>query len=277
MRKPRIKPTFSAEHLRYLKKLRLKKCGVLGAQIGVLAIFLLLWEVLTVCGAVDAFFVSSPSRIVRTIGALSASGELWLHMGITLYECALGFAITTVIGLITAVLLWWNETFRKICEPYIVVLNSLPKIALGPIIIVWVGIGTEAIVMMSILISVVVTVIAMLNGFLACDSDKILLMRSMGANKWQILFKLVLPNAVPDLIAAMKMNMGLSWVGTIMGEYLASKAGLGYLIVYGGQVFRLDLVMCATVLLCIMATVMYAAIAFIEKRIKKKRGSIASR
>ena len=134
-------------------------------------------------------------------------------------------------------------------EPYVVVLNALPKIALGPIIIIWVGAGKGAIIVMAILISVVVTIINILNGFLSVDKDKILLMRTLSASRAQILFKLVLPSNVSSIIASLKVNVGMAWVGTIMGEYLVSREGLGYLIVYGGQVFKLDLVMASVAIL----------------------------
>ena len=207
--------------------------------------------------------------MVKTIITLAKDGSLLLHMWTTLYEALLGFLIATVIGTIVAILLWWNETIYRILDPYIVVLNSLPKIALGPILIIWIGVGTKAIVAMDVLIMVVITTLSMLNAFRACDQNKILLLRSMGASKFQILTKLILPNSLCDFISVLKINVGLTWVGTIMGEYLVSKAGLGYLIVYGGQIFNLDLVMASTLLLCIMAGVMYLIVALIEKKVSK--------
>ena len=167
-------------------------------------------------------------------------------------------------------MLWRFVKLRRVLEPYIVVLNALPKIALGPIIIIWVGAGAQAIIVMTVLICIIVTVISVLNGFMAVDEGKILLMRSMGATKLQILTKLILPANVPALVNMLKINVGLAWVGTIMGEYLVSTAGLGYLIIYGSQVFKMDLVMASTVILCILATVMYLGVAAIE-RVTKKR------
>ena len=155
-------------------------------------------------------------------------------------------------------------------EPYIVVLNSLPKIALGPVLIVWFGTGSAAIVFMTVLVGIIVATLNMLSGFLATDKNKILLLESMGASKWQILTKLVLPSALPDFISMLKVCVGMAWIGSIMGEYIVSKAGLGYLIVYGGQVFRLDLVMAATVILCILAAGMYAPVALAERILVKK-------
>ena len=192
-------------------------------------------------------------------------------MGITLYETVLGFIIATVLGTLIAIVLWWSDTLRRILDPYIVVLNSLPKIALGPLIIIWVGAGIQSIVTICVLILIIVTIISMLNTFRECDEEKILLMRSMGANKFQILWKLILPASIPGFVSVLKINVGMSWVGSIIGEYLVSSAGLGYLIVYGSQVFKLDLVMASTILLCVLASLMYLVVALIEKLITKHR------
>ena len=197
--------------------------------------------------------------------------DLFRHMGITLLECICGFILATLLGTFIAILLWWSHTLRRVLEPYIVVLNALPKIALGPVIIIWMGAGYKAIIAMTVLICIIVTIMSVLGGFLEFDEDKILLMRSMGANKWQILWKLLLPASLPNLISVLKINVGLAWVGVIMGEYLVSSAGLGYLIIYGGQIFKLDLVMTSTLILCLLAAVMYGAVAMLERYIKKRR------
>ena len=265
------KPTFSKEYKVFVRKNIWNKVLIVAIQIVLLVLLIALWEILARTGVINAFITSSPSRIWATIKDLIQGGTLFHHIGVTLYEATLGFLIATFSGTFIAIILWWNETIRKVLDPYIVVLNSLPKIALGPILIVWVGVGTKAIVAMDILIMIVITIISMLNAFTACDQGKIMLMKSMRANKFQILFKLILPNALCDFISVLKINVGLTWVGTIMGEYLASKAGLGYLIVYGGQVFKLDLVMASTVILCVLAALMYFIVAFIEKRAYKHR------
>ncbi len=265
-----LKENYSNEHNLYLKKLRNKSLIVKGSQVGLLIIFIGLWELLAQVGAINSFITSSPSKIVKTIGELWASGELFTHMGVTLFETIVGFLLASFLGTLIAIGLWWSETIRKILEPYIVVLNSLPKIALGPLIIIWVGAGTNAIVAICVLICIIITIITMLNAFLSCDNDKILLMKSMGANKFTILTKLILPYSAPNFISMLKINVGMSWVGSIIGEYLSSKAGLGYLIVYGSQVFRLDLVMTSTVLLCVLASLMYFAVALLEKYYIKK-------
>lgn len=254
----------------YLLGIKKNKIKVHVMQLCLLVCFFGLWELLADIGVIDSFMMSSPSRMVKMLGEM-LNGELFHHIWTTLYECVLGFIIATVGGGLVAVALWWSETARRVLEPYLVVLNSLPKIALGPVIIIWVGAGAAAIITMTVLICVIVTVISVLNGFLECDKDKILLLRSMGANKLQILYKLVLPQSLPNFMSVIKINVGLAWVGAIMGEYLVSSAGLGYLIIYGGQVFKLDLVMASTLILCLLAAVMYAIVAAVEKRLCRFR------
>ena len=256
---------FSPMHQRYVKKLKRNKIFITCAQVGVLVAFLCLWELLAQIGFIDAFLMSSPSRIWHTLADLYVNGQLLYHVWVSLFETLLGFFIGTVGGTAIAVVLWWSKPLRDVLQPYIVVLNSLPKIALGPIIIVWAGTGQKAIVTMAVMISIIVTIITMLGGFLQTSPEKILLLESMNANKMQIFFKLVFPANLSTLASCLKINVGMAWIGSIMGEYLVSKAGLGYLIVYGGQVFKMDLVMACTIVLCLLAGVMYFLVALLEK------------
>lgn len=263
------KNDFSPQHLLYLKKIKHETASVWFFRIAILLFCIGFWELFARINLIDSFISSCPSQIIKTIGILIVENNLIYHIYVTLYETVLGFIIAVGLGYLTALALWWSERLRRILEPYIVILNSLPKIALGPIIIVWFGSGSKAIIFMAVLIGIIVAIITMLNGFLATDKNKILLLKSMGANKIQILTKLVIPGSFPTLISMLKISVGMAWIGSIMGEYLVSKAGLGYLIVYGGQVFKLDLVMASTVVLCILAALMYAAVAMLEKIIIK--------
>lgn len=252
------------EREKYLYKKKRYKILIIVTQILLLVAFLGLWEGAARIGAIDSFITSSPSRIGAMLLSLREQG-LWKHIFTTLSECVIGFAVSTVSGIAIAAALWWSDFLRKVTEPYVVVLNSLPKIALGPVIIIWVGAGAKAIIMMTVLICIVVTILTSLGGMMETDAGKILLMRSMGATKRQILTMVVFPSALPTLLGVLKINVGLAWVGTIMGEYLVSGAGLGYLIIYGGQVFKLDLVMTSTVILCLLAGIMYFVVAAVEK------------
>ena len=261
----------SKERQIYIKNKKLNRFIVNLTRVFILVFVIAIWEILGRLNIIDPFLMSMPSKIFITIKDLFLSGELFLHISTTLYETLLGFLIATVLGTIFALLLWWSEFIRGVIEPYIVILNSLPKIALGPIIIVWFGAGTKSIVFMAIIITIIVTIITMENGFLATDKNKILLLKSLGATKFQTFTKLVLPASIPTFISCLKINVGMSWIGSIMGEYLVSKQGIGYLIVYGGQVFKLDLVMASTAILCILAGIMYGIVVILEKLILKRR------
>lgn len=259
----------SPSHAAYLKSLKKKTLAVHISRLALLFVLLGIWEILADTQVVNPFITSSPSRIVKTLASLAAGGELFYHVGVTLRETLVGFAVSTALGCGIALLLWWSEPLRKVIEPYIVVLNALPKIALGPLIIIWFGTGQKAIIFMTILVCIVIATMNMLGGFMRTDENKILLLKSMGAKKIQILCKLVIPSSAPNFIGMLKINVGMAWIGSIMGEYIVSKAGLGYLIVYGGQVFKLDLVMASVALLCVMAAGMYALVALLEKAVIK--------
>lgn len=262
----------SPEQRAYVKRIKRYARFVTAARLAVLIVFIAAWEAAARLGLVNTFIFSSPSRIAVTIGRLYSSGELFRHIGVTMLETVLGFTAGTAVGTLAAAAMWWSPTLCRVLDPYMVVLNALPKIALGPILIVWAGSGMKAIVVMALLVSTIVTVMTVLTGFNEISGEKQLLMRTLGATRLQTFLKVVLPASVPTVISALKLSVGMSWVGVIVGEYLVSKAGLGYLIVYGGQVFRLDLVMASVTVLCILAAVMYYLVAFLEKRLLKKRG-----
>ena len=234
--------------------------------------FLLCVAHTSILGLCDPFIVSSPLRVVKTIGNLYAQNDLFPHILTTFFETAAGFVLGTALGVAIAVLLWFCPFLERVLDPYLVVLNALPKIALGPILIVWVGAGPEAIIVMALLVSTVVTVMSVLAGFMETGLETQQLMRTLGATRVQTFIKVVLPASVPTIMSALKISVGMSWVGVIVGEYLVSKQGLGYLIVYGGQVFRLDLVMASVAVLCILAALMYYAVALMEKLINKRFG-----
>ncbi|MCM1438431.1 MAG: ABC transporter permease [Roseburia sp.] len=260
---------YSKEHILYLKKNRRKSVLINVVRIGLLVAVLGIWELLAQTKVIDSFITSSPSRVAKTLAELYANGTLFKHIGITLMETLVGFLIAVILGYSVAVLLYMSDSVHKVLEPYIVVLNSLPKIALGPLIIIWIGTGYSSIIFMTVLVAVIVCIMNTLTGFLAVDKTMLTLMQAMGAKKRTILFKLVIPASLPSLINTLKVAVGLAWIGSIMGEYVSSRAGLGYLIVYGGQVFKLDLVMTSTFILCILAGGMYGIIALIEKKLTK--------
>ena len=261
----------SEERKNYLKQIKTEKILVLGSQILLLIVFLSIWEIGANKGSIDSFITSSPSRILNTFRNFS-SNNLIEHIKVTTYETLIGFSLGTIMGFLVAIILWWSKLISKIAEPYLVILNSLPKVALGPIIIIWVGAGTSAIIVMAIAISLIVTILDILNGFLNTDKDLIKMANTFNASKYQVLTKIIIPANISTFINSLKINIGLSLVGVISGEFLISKAGLGYLITYGGQVFKLDLVMSSVIILGIVAGLMYLSVLLLEKLILGRKG-----
>lgn len=260
--------TVSEDRKKYLHKVKLTKMKVFTTQILLIVAFIALWEILARTGKIDSFITSQPSRILKTFLNLS-SNDLLKHLKITCIETIVGFSLGTAMGAIIAVILWWSPFISKVSEPFLVVLNALPKVALGPVIIIWVGSGTPAIIVMALAISLIVTILNILNGLINTDKEKIKMAETFNANKLQVLTKVVIPANVSTLFNTLKVNIGLSLVGVISGEFLVSKGGLGYLIVYGGQVFKLDLVMTSVIILAIVAAIMYEGIELLEKKIVK--------
>lgn len=257
----------SLEHKQYIRNLKERNIKIILTRITILILFFLLWEIAGYYRWIDPFLTSTPSRMFKSLIKVYSEGTLLKHILVTCSETVLGFILSTILGAFIAVLLWWSDFANRVLDPYIVVLNALPKVALAPIIIFWMGNGMKAIVFVAVLISIVVTIISVLNGFKEVSEDKIKLLKTFGASKLQILFNLIIPASVPTLIAALKINVGLSWVGVIMGEFLVAKDGLGFLIIFGGQVSQLDMVMMSIVLLSILAYFMYELVALIEKKL----------
>lgn len=226
--------------------------------------FLLLWEFSARAGFIDSFFFSSLSGVCTCIYRLLTEEELFFHITTTLYETTISFLLVMLLSLLVATLLWSFHSFSEILEPYLVILNSLPKSALAPLLIVWLGTGTRTIIIAGISVAIFGSVISVYTSFQQTDKDKIMLMKTLGAGKFIIFSKLVLPSSLPQLISISKVNIGLSLVGVIIGEFLAARRGLGYLIIYGSQVFKLDMVISSILILCIIAFGFYKIIQFFE-------------
>lgn len=260
---------YSKEHISYLKKEKKNKKLVLITQIIIIFVFLMLWQIFTNLGIINSFIFSSPKKVLQTIYSLFINNHLTKHILITVYETVISFLLSTILGIIIATILWWNKFLYKVFDPYLTVLNGLPKVALGPIIIIWFGAGIKSIIVMALLISLIITIINVYQGFRNVNQNNINLLRSFGANKSQIFFKLVLPSNFKNIVSVLKVNISMSLIGVIMGEFLVSKAGIGYIIMYGSQIFNLNLVITGTIILCIVATIMYCLITYIEKRLVK--------
>ncbi len=263
----------SKEHEIYLKSVKASKRKIIISRILILVIFIGLWQIAADLKWIDPFLTSSPSRVIKSFISLYEDGSLLNHILVTCYETIIGFTLGTILGGIIAVILWWCPFVSKILDPYLVVLNALPKVALAPIIIFWIGNGKPAIIVITLLISIVTTIISILTGFNEIEDEKIMLMKTFGSSKIQMLRYLVFPYSIPVFISALKINVGLSWVGVIMGEFLVAKEGLGFLIIYGGQVAQLDMVMMSIVILSIVAFLMYEIVAIVQKKLVNEKNN----
>lgn len=229
--------------------------------------FLILWEISANTGLIDSFFFSSPSRVVMLFVEMCMDKSIFLHIGITLFETILSFLLVFLISLLFATLLWYSPKLSEVMEPYLVILNSLPKSALAPLFIVWLGTGITTIIVAGISVALFGSIISFYSGFKQCDKEKITLIYTLGGNNRDVFRKVVLPSSVPILLSTTKVNIGLALVGVIIGEFLAARRGLGYLIIYGSQVFQLNLVIMSIILLCIIAMAFYKGTQLVEHKI----------
>ena len=232
--------------------------------------FLGLWEFSADTGLIDSFFFSSPSRVFHCFLSMTADYSIFHHIGITLLETLISFSLVILIGLFCATLLWCSKSLSEITEPYLVILNSLPKSALAPLFIVWLGTGISTIIVAGISVALFGCIISLYTGFHQVDQEKMTLIHTLGGTRKDVFFKVVLPASVPTILSTMKVNIGLALVGVIIGEFLAARAGLGYLIIYGSQVFQLHLVITSILILCIIAMGLYQIIQCVEHRYRKK-------
>lgn len=230
--------------------------------------FLIMWETSSLCGWIDSFFFSSPSMVISCFISMLLDGTLFIHSGITLLETIVSFILVFLVSLLIATLLWYSEKLSAIVEPYLVILNSLPKSALAPLFIVWLGTGMSTIIVAGVSVAVFGSIINFYTGFQQADTEKITLIQTLGGNKKDAFQKVILPSSVPVLLSTTKVNIGLALVGVIIGEFLAARRGLGYLIIYGSQVFQLNLVITSIIILCIIAFGLYKSIQYLEHWMK---------
>lgn len=260
----------SNEHILFLKKIKKEKRIIRFFRVSIILIFILMWELFARLEIINTFLYSSPSLVCKTLFDLFKSGELLRHVGITLIEVFISFFVASSLGIFISSIMWRFKICAKVLDPYLTVLNSLPKVALGPLIIIWVGASMNSIIFMALTISLFITIINVYNYFISTPNDYVTLMRSFGANKLIIFTKLIIPWNILNIISALKINISMSLIGVIMGELLVSKEGLGYLIMYGSQVFNINLVISSVIILGVLSYLMYLIIDIIEVFISKK-------
>ncbi len=260
----------SKEQLVFLKMQKKHERIVKISRILILFTFLFLWEFSANVGWIDSFIFSSPSKIALCFREMVINRSIFLHVGITLYETMISFVLVILVSTFVAVCLWFSKKLSEILDPYLVVLNSLPKSALAPLLIVWLGANRTTIIVAGMSVAIFGSILSLYTSFISVDPGKIKLIYTLQGNKFQALTKVVLPHSLPAIISNMKVNIGLCLVGVIIGEFLAARSGLGYLIIYSSQVFKMDWLLMSIVLLCIMAMLLYALISALEKWCAKR-------
>lgn len=255
----------SKEYKDYLKKIKIRNLFIHICRLLILISLIAIWQILADKNIINSFITSSPKKILDTIINLYQTNDLFHHIWVTTYETIISFLLGTILGILFAIILWSNSFLASVLDPYLTIINSLPKVSLGPIIIIWAGANINSIIIMALLISTIITIITVYNGFISTDKNKINLLKSFNATKNQILRYLILPNSYKTIISSLKINISMSLIGVIMGELLVSKEGIGYLIMYGSQVFNLSLVLAGIIILMILSYLMYIAISIIEK------------
>jgi NitT/TauT family transport system permease protein len=256
-----------AVHQRFVKKERKTRTWVFLTQILIFLLFIGLWEVLSRSNIINPLIFSYPSKVIALLFEQLADGSLLPHIGMTVWETIVGFVLGTLFGTLIAIMIWWSPFLSRVLEPYLVVANSMPKVALGPVFIVFFGPGLVSVIAMGLAISVIITTINIYSSFREVNPNYIKVVQTLGGNKRQIFATVILPSTIPTILATLKVNVGLSWVGVIVGEFLVSQTGLGYLIIYGFQVFNFTLVMMSLTIIAVVATLMYQGVAFLERRL----------
>ena len=262
------KPSRSQEL--FIRRLKIRRITVYAARILILAGFLFLWEFCADTGVIDSFIFSSPSKIAACFREMVRDRSIFRHISITLYETLASFLLVTLFSLLAAILLWCSKRLSDILEPYLVVLNSLPKSALAPLLIVWLGSNYKTIIVTGMSVAIFGSILSLYQGFMEVNADQIKLIRTLGGNRRDILAKVVLPSNVPTLFSIMKVDIGLCLVGVIIGEFISSRQGLGYMIIYGSQIFQLDWVILGIVILCVIAMGLYEVIVLLEKMYRRR-------
>lgn len=256
-----------AIHRNHIKQKAKERYLILATQVAIFLCFVGVWEWLAQINAINVLIFSHPSKMWELFWTQLIDGRLFPHIGMTVWETVVGFLLGTILGTLLATLIWWSPFLSRVLDPYLVVLNSMPKVALGPVFIVFLGPGLLSIIAMGCAISVIITTIVIYTSFKEVNQNYIRVVRTLGGNKRQIFRLVILPSTIPAILSTLKVNVGLSWVGVIVGEFLVSKMGLGYLIIYGFQVFNFTLVMVSLAIIAVVATLMYQGVAFLERRL----------
>ena len=243
--------------------------AILAVQIGILIAAVATWEIAARTGAIDAFFWSQPSAIYHTLVIFFTTGDAWTDISFTFRSTIFGFLLGTTVGSLLGLSFWWSRNYAAIVQPYIICFESLPKLALAPLVILVFGLGLASKVAIATALTLVVSTLTTFAGVKALDPDGEKLFYSLGATRWQVFRKLVVPFSLPWIISVLRVNIGLALTGAVVGEFIASQHGLGRAILYAGQTYDIALVWVAVLVLSTLAVVMYVAVSWLERVLRK--------
>ena len=214
---------YDVEHKIFFKQKKKRNNLVILFRVIIVLFFVFIWELFSRLGLINTFLFSSPSKVCLTIYDLFINGNLIRHILVTLWEILISFSITSILSLLVSCCLWKWNFLANVLEPYLTVFNSLPKVALGPLIIIWIGADIKSIIFMSMMISIFVTIINIYTGFINTNEEYIRLMKSFKCNDLIILRKVILPSNINNIISSLKVNVSMTLIGVVMGELLVSK------------------------------------------------------
>lgn len=259
--------SISNGQLTYLKKKQLHKLYIIWSRILLFAGFLTLWQLASDLQWIDAFYFSSPFEIIALFWQSMCDMTLPIHIGITLLESTISFLLIILLSLCIATLFWFLPSIGKTLEPFLIMLNSLPKSALAPLIIVWLGTGPKTIILCGISVGIFGCILNLYQDFAQTDPERLKLIKTLGGTRTQAFTKVVFPGCIPSFLSIAKVNIGLALVGVIIGEFLAGRQGLGYLILYSSQTFDLCNVLLCIIILCAIALFIYWILNLLERKI----------
>ena len=264
--------SFSDGQKAYLHGIKMQKLFIIWSRLLIFAGFLILWQLAADFGWIDDFYFSSPIAIGTLFINDITNMSLLQHIGITLMESSVSFLLIIAFSLLIATLFWFYPVLGKMFEPFLIVLNSLPKSALAPLIIVWLGTGYKTIILCGISVGIFGCILNLYQTFQQTDPERLKLIETLGGTRMQAFTKVVFPGNLPAFISIAKVNIGLALVGVIIGEFLAGRRGLGYLIIYSSQTFRLDSVVLSIIILCAISMIIYWGLNVLERKITEKMG-----
>jgi NitT/TauT family transport system permease protein len=236
-------------------------------QAAIVVGLLAFWEVGVRVGLINQFFWSKPSDVARTMAIFATEGTAWVDTWFTFRATIVGFVAGSVIGAAIGLALWWSDNVARVTEPFIVVFNAIPKMALGPLIILLFGIGIASKIALAIALTFVITALAAFAGVRAVDPDLVKLTYTLGGTRRDVFFKVVLPSTMPWIISSLRINIGLALAGVLLGEFISSQFGLGKVILYAGATYDIALIWAGIVILAALAMALYGVVVWLERRL----------